>query len=164
LSVLATPDPRDAVALTPEWRDDARRQLDRFRQAGRDVILGEPRYADIDLDVTVCVERSSYRGEVTRRVLHALLGDPQRPSTPYFFDPDQFVFGAPLNRAALEAAVQAVPGVRAVEAVSYRRRGRFDWRPLPAVVVVAPDELVRVVNDTAHPERGTVRILTRGGA
>jgi hypothetical protein len=150
--------------MTPAWRDDARRQLDRFRQAGRDVILGEPRYADIDLDLTVCVERTSFRGEVTRRVLHALLGDPLRPSAPYFFDPDRFVFGTPLNRAALEAAVQAVPGVRAVEAVTYRRRGRFDWRPLPAVVVVAPDELVRVVNDTAHAERGTVRILTRGGA
>ncbi len=164
LSVLATPDPRDAVAMTPVWRTDARRQLDRFRQAGRDVILGEPRYADLDLDVAVCVERTSYRGEVTRRVLVALLGDPERPSAPFFFDPDRFVFGTPLNRGALEAAVQGVPGVRAVDAVAYRRRGRFDWRPLPAVVVVAPDELIRVVNDTAHPERGTVRIVTRGGA
>jgi hypothetical protein len=164
LSIVATPDPRDAVALTDAWRTEAREQLDRFRQAGRDVILGEPRYADLDLDLTVCVERSSYRGEVVRRVQLALLGDPERPAAPYFFDPDRFVFGTPLNRAALEAAVQAVPGVREVEGGTYRRRGHFGWRPLPAVVLVAPDELVRVVNDTAHPERGTVRILTKGGA
>ena len=164
LSLLATPDPRDAVALTPAWRGEARDQLDRFRQAGREVVLGEPRYADLDLDLTVCVERSAYPGEVLRRVLAALVGDPERPAAASFFDPDRFVFGTPLNRAALEAAVQAVPGVRAVEGATYRRRGRFDWRPLPAVVLVAPDELVRVVNDTAHPERGTVRILTEGGA
>jgi hypothetical protein len=164
LSMVATADPRDAVEMTPSWRADGRRQLDRFRQAGRDVILGEPRYADLDLDVRVCVERSSYRGQVVRRVLHALLGDPERPRVTAFFDPDRFVPGTPLNRSALEAAVQAVPGVRAVEAVAYRRRGHFDWRPLPAVVLVAPDELVRVVNDTAHPERGTVRIVAGGGA
>ena len=164
LSMVATADPRDAVEMTPVWRADGRRQLDRFRQAGRDMILGEPRYADVDVDVMVCVDRSSYRGEVVRRVLQALLGDPERPRAAYFFDPDHFVFGSPLNRAALEAAVQAVPGVRAVEAVVYRRRGHFDWRPLPAVVLVASDELVRVVNDTAHPERGTVRVVARGGA
>ena len=128
------------------------------------MILGEPRYADLDLDLTVCVERSSYRGDVVRRVQLALLGDPERPAAPYFFDPDRFVFGTPLNRAALEAAIQAVPGVREVEGGTYRRRGHFGWRPMPAVVLVAPDELVRVVNETAHPERGTVRILTKGGA
>jgi hypothetical protein len=31
-----------------------------------------------------------------------------------FFHPDNFTFGTPLYRAALEAAVQDVPGVRAV--------------------------------------------------
>lgn len=164
LSIIATPDPEDAVALSDPWRDDGRRQLDRFRQAGRDVILGEPRYADLDLDIEVCVEPSSYRGEVTGRVLHALVGDPARPSDPYFFDPGRFVFGTPLSRAALEAAIQVVPGVRAVEGLSYRRRGNHDWRPVPERVTVAVDELVRVVNDPGHPERGTVRILPRGGA
>lgn len=164
LSIVATPDPIDAVGLTDEWRTSARRQLDRFRQAGRDVILGEPRYADLDVDVVVCVEASSYRGDVVRRVLAALVGDPAAPGRPYFFDPDNFVFGTPVHRAALDAAIQRVPGVRAVEELTYRRRGHFDWQPLPAVVGVGVDELVRVANDRAHPERGTVRILTRGGA
>jgi predicted phage baseplate assembly protein len=164
LSIIATPDPVDAVALDDAWRADGRRQLDRFRQAGRAVALGEPRYADIDIDIEVCVEVSSYRAEVARRVLAALVGDPRDPSAPYFFDPDEFVFGEPLYRAALDAAVQRVPGVRAVESTTYRRRGHFDWRPIPAVVTVTADELIRVANDRAHPERGTVRIVPRGGA
>jgi hypothetical protein len=164
LSVIATPDPLDGVVMTEPWRTDGEAQLDRFRQAGRDAWLAEPRYADLDIDVVVCVEASTYPGLVIERVLKALVGDPSRPRRDFFFDPNHFVFGTPLNRAALDAAIQAVPGVKAVEDLAVRRRGHHDWKPMPAIVWVGVDELVRVVNDTAHPERGTVRITTRGGA
>ncbi len=164
LSVIATPDPRDAVEITEPWRISGGRQLDRFRQAGRDTWLGEPRYADIDVDIAVCVDSAHYVGDVLARVRAALVGDPQRPSAPYFFDPDNFVFGTPLYRTDLEAAVQNVPGVSAVEDLQFRRRGYHDWRPMPHVVTVASEELVRVANDRAHPERGSLRVETHGGA
>ena len=35
-----------------------------------------------------------------------------------FFHPDFFTFGTPLYRASLEASVQAVPGVKAVKAIT----------------------------------------------
>jgi hypothetical protein len=84
---------------------------------------------------------------------------------PGFFDPDRFTFGTPLDRSELEAAVQRVPGVRAVENVRIRRRAVFDWRDfLELSYPPARDEVIRVDNDPLHPDRGTLRVLTDGGA
>ena len=82
-----------------------------------------------------------------------------------FFHPDRFTFGTPLERAALEAWIQAVPGVSAVEGIRIRRRGWFDWRPLRELRYrVAPGEVIRVMNDPTHPDRGSLKIKPRGGA
>ena len=168
LSIIATPDPIDAVAMTHEWRRDTTAQLDRFRQAGRDTLVGEPRYADLDIDIEICAEPWAYRGDVLAAAMVALLGDrridPTGRSNAAFFDPDHFVFGSPLYRAGLEAALQRAAGVRAVDGITYRRRGFFEWRPMPAMVTVADEELIRVVNDPTHPNRGTVRLTISGGA
>ena len=160
--VFVTPDPRDAVGLSRAQRRELEDALDRVRQAGRDVRVLDPRYADIDLEIHVCVRPDAYPGDVKGRVLVALFGD---RDTIGFFDEDHFTFGTPLSRGALLAAVQAVPGVRAVEQVRVRRRGHFDWRGFDEFSLrVAPNELIRVANDRLLPERGAVRLVMEGGA
>ncbi len=67
------------------------------------------------------------------RVLAALTGSP-----PAFFAPDNFTFGTPLDRSPLEAAIQQVAGVRAVEDITFRRRGVLDWAELPATLPARP--------------------------
>jgi len=167
LTLFATPDPAGAVSLTPEHERELGEQLDRFRQAGREAFGRPPRYADLDLDLLVCVAPSAYAGEVKAAVLEALVGRPQPcrgDREGGFLHPDNFSFGTPLYRSALESAVQDVPGVRAVEEVLVRRRGHFDWRPFAELVLhVAPDELVRVAQDPLHPDRGSVRLRMEGG-
>jgi len=80
-----------------------------------------------------------------------------------FFHPDNFTFGTPLRRAALEAAVQVVAGVRAVESISIRVRGLIDWQPLSELVFeVADDQILRLQNDPLFPGRGTLRVTARG--
>jgi hypothetical protein len=108
------------------------------------------------------VAANAYPGEVKEAALRALFGDRGRGG---FFDPDNFSFGTPLSRAALIAALQAVPGVKAVESMRVRRRGWFDWRTFDAFALpVGVNELVRVANDPDLPERGAVRLLMEGGA
>ncbi|NOG51770.1 MAG: hypothetical protein HND48_21825 [Chloroflexi bacterium] len=83
------------------------------------------------------------------------------------FSPDNFTFGTRLYRGALEAAIAAVPGVRAVESIEYRRRGWFDWQEFaPASTYYDPgiDTIIRVQHDALYPERGTLRVSVRGGA
>jgi len=158
LTLLATVDPSDTTTISTERRQEAEQQLDRFRQAGREAHLLDPVYAWLDMRVVVCVEPSCYRGDVKTRVLEALFDEGG------FFDPDQFTFGDPLIRSALYAAIQAVPGVRAVESCHVRRRGQFRWRALDSVLKVGVNEILGLCNDPVHPERGTLTLRMEGGA
>lgn len=165
LTAFATPDPLGTSAVTDAERADAFGQLDRFRQAGRPAYMLDPVYANLDLEITVCVASSAYRGEVEEQVLQALFGIKGIRPKNGFFSPDNFTFGSPLERSQLESVIQDVAGVKAVEKISIRRRGWFDWREFSELTFrVAPNELIRVANDTAFPDRGSVKLVMEGGA
>lgn len=144
-------DPVGAVALSPAQQRRVEGEIDCIRLATRDARRVDAEYLDIDLDVAVCVAPDAYPGEVLAAVRQAL-----RP--PGFFAPDRFSFGMPLRRTALEAAIQAVPGVRFVDALRIRVHGQGDWRDftepeLPA----APHQIVRLQDD---PDRAAMGILS----
>jgi hypothetical protein len=159
LTAFVTPDPIDTATLDTAHRATLQAQLDRFRLAGRPAYVADPIYADLDLHIFVCVSAGHYPAVVRRAVIDAVAG----PETS-FFAPHNFTFGVPLRRASLEAAVQAVPGVKAVEDIQIRRRGFFDWQPLGWTYAVADSEMVRCANDKLHPERGAVDVYPEGGA
>jgi hypothetical protein len=164
-TVFATPDPRGAFALEEEQRVELGRQLNRFRQAGREAYGRDPRFASIDLEITICVSKEAFKGDVKERIIEVLFGKKGLFPAPGFFSPDNFTFGTPLDRSRLEAAIQAVAGVRAVEQILIRRRGRFDWREFTeSAYIPAGDEVIRVENSTLLPERGSVRVVMEGGA
>lgn len=161
-TAFVTPDPRDEVGLRASHRREVENLIDRIRMAGREAKVLAPRYANIDLEIVVCVAPNAYRGQVKEAVLHALFGEDGDTG---FFDPDRFSFGTPLSRAALIAAIQAVPGVRAVERMRVRRRGWFGWRAFVEYALpVGMDEVVRVANTRQLPERGAVTLVMEGGA
>lgn len=165
LTIFATPDPRGAVVVTAAQRGELQDQLDRFRQAGREAYPCDPRYANLDLEITLCVQPHAYRGETKEAVLEALLGTHGLRPRSGFFAADNFTFGTALERSALEVAIQTVPGVRAVEGIRIRRRDWFDWRPFTELAYeVAMDEVIRLENDPLHPERGSLKLFMEGGA
>ncbi len=165
LTLFATPDPKGSFTLSPEERKDLERQLDRYRLAGRETYGMNPNFANLDLEIHICVAPSSYAGEVKEAVLEVLFGRRGvRPLTG-FFSPDNWTFGDPLERARLEAVIQTVPGVRSVEEIFIRRRGWFEQRLFSELVYsVAADEIIRVENNPELPERGAVRLVMEGGA
>jgi hypothetical protein len=159
ITAFVTPDPEDAFSMTADQRTQLEQQIDCFRQAGRPAFILDPHYATLDLQITICVEPSSYRGDVDAAVLNVLFG------ANAFFSPDNFTFGTPLERSEVESAIQNVPGVRAVEDIQIRRRGWFDWRVFSELTfTVAKDEVIRVQNDRLLPERGSVKLVLKGGA
>jgi hypothetical protein len=162
LALFATADPAGLTGLGAERRLSLAEHLDLFRQTARQVHVTEPRYVSVDLDITVCVARGHARKAVREGVEEALFG---RCHITGFFSPDNFTFGTPLMRSRLEAAIQRVEGVHAVEGIRIRRRGHFDWRALEASYEpAASDELLRIANDLAHPEWGNVLLTLEGGS
>jgi hypothetical protein len=162
MTAFVTPDPKSAVTISEGQREALATQMDRFRQAGREAVVAGPKYVDIDLKITVCVQPHAYRGHVQAGVLEALVGKGKVPS---FFSADNFTFGTPLRRSQLEATIQHVPGVRAVRAIHIRRRGHFDWQLFAGLLYpLGDDEVLRLENDRDFPERGTVQLFMEGGA
>jgi hypothetical protein len=138
--------------------------LDRYRLAGYEAFANAPRYASLDLDVTVCSCPDAFRADVKEAVLAALDTTIHIDGTQGFFHPDRFTFGVALERSALEAALQEVPGVDGVVKVRYRRRGYTPrYVTMADAVPVARDEIVRVDNDPSRPERGSLSIHVQGG-
>ncbi|MCG8327015.1 MAG: hypothetical protein MI974_04980 [Chitinophagales bacterium] len=165
LSAFVTPDPLGAVVITENQREELNEQLDRFRQAGREAHISNPIYADMDFEITICVQPNAYKGEVKQRVLLALMG--KGGVRPYrgYFSPDNFTFGTTLYRSALEAAIQSVEGVRAVQRIVFRRRGWFAWRLFRNLSYYpGKDAIIRVENNPRFPERGSLKLKMTGGA
>jgi hypothetical protein len=163
LTVFVTADPFGSFQLSPEHRTELENLVDAVRQAGREVFVRNPRYVDIDLEIHICIEPSAFGGQVKAAVLEALLGRKTLKPIKGFFDPDNFTFGTPLRRSALEAVIQEVPGVRGVEEMRIRARGISDWRAFDELTFeVHDDQVIRLQNDPGFPERGSLKIVTRG--
>jgi hypothetical protein len=153
------------VALGERVKEDVERALACARQAGREVIVADAKYVDVDLVITICLEPSAYEGEVRAALREVLFGRGRGQSRKGFFHPDHFTFGTPLRRAALEAAIHEVGGVRSVLGMRIHPRGHEPERPFRELAYeVARDAVIRVANDPDRPERGTVRFRFEGGA
>ncbi len=165
LSAFVTPDPLGAVTLSEVQRVELCDQMDRFRQAGREVYVLDPKYADLHLRITICVVPHAYATQVKERVMEALLGKRGIQQQPGFFSPDNFTFGTPLERSVLEARIQETPGVRGVVSTELRRSGWFEWREFTeSFYPVGSDEVIRLENDPSKPEHGSLQLIMKGGA
>ena len=163
LTEFVTVDPAGAFSLSEEVRDSVADHLDSVRQAGRDVAVKPPKFLDIDLTVRVCAAPSAYKGQVHERVVRALTVSESRNGqyTRPFFHPDNFTFGTVLRRSDLEAAVQAVPGVRGVLGIDILVRGIDFKRRLftELELAVSDDQILRLQNDRRQPEKGSLEVI-----
>ena len=162
LTEFVTVDPRGTFELSALHRAELEREMDCVRQAGRPVVVRDPVFVAIDLRIRICVRPEAYDGQVVERVMQALVGR-RRPDRPVpFFDPDNFTFGQPLSRAALEAAIQAVPGVLGVDEIRIRVRGLLDWQVFDSFLFrIGDDRILRLENDPDRSEAGSLLVTTR---
>lgn len=163
LSTFVTLDPLGASELSAEQWEQAEAWMDCVRQTGRDVLVLAPSYVPIDLTVNICVEPSAYASQVLSQVRAVLVGGVEGVLP--FFHPDHFSFGTPLHRAALEAKIQSVPGVRSVRRMRVRMRGVSPMRDFRQLSLeVAPNQVLRLDDDPARPDDGTLLLSAEGGA
>jgi hypothetical protein len=165
ITAFVSPDPLGTDVLTDSTRTIVENQMNRFRMAGRDTNVMNPVYANIDIEIDICIMPGSYGSEVKQRVMAVLMGTGGMFPKPGYFSSDNFTFGAPLLRSTLEATIQQVPGVKAVEDIYISRRGWFSREIFPGMQY-APgyNAIICVMNDLDHPDRGILTINTFGGS
>ncbi|MEO8597311.1 MAG: hypothetical protein ABI759_28590 [Candidatus Solibacter sp.] len=163
-TVFTTPDPKDSTKVADDSRVELIQLLNRSRLAGYESYVPSPRYAALDLEVTVCARSDSFRGDVQAAVLLALSMQERPDGTKEFFHPDNFTFGQPLDRSKLEAAIQNAQGVGGVVSIRYRRRGfTKGYVTLPMLVPVGQNEIILVENNPSRPENGSLLVIVEGG-
>jgi len=164
LTVFTTADPHEHEDMTVVELEQLSDLLNRRRLAGYESYVLPPRYASLDLRITLCAQPDQFAADVEEAVCVALRPGVLADDSLGFFDHERWTFGAPLEASALLAAVQRVPGVEGVTAVCYRERGlQPSWVPLPETVVIAPDRILRVDDDPSRPESGSLRVIVEGG-
>ncbi|HEX3437630.1 MAG TPA: baseplate J/gp47 family protein [Pseudacidobacterium sp.] len=159
LTVFTTADPKGTEEVSVDEQIELVNLLNRYRLAGYESYVPAPDYVAIDLTVTVCVCPNVFQGDALAAVTAAL----STQSNGFFFF-DRFTFGTPLERSALEAAIQAAYGVCGVISIQYRERGVTPgWACMPETITVGPNQILRMDNDPNHPERGSLTVILEGG-
>ena len=164
LTVFTTADPEGSEQIPVDEQIDLINLLNRYRMAGYESYVPAPDYVGIDLIVTVCALPTAFQGDVEAAIVTALSATVHPDGTTGFFYLDRFTFGTPLERSALEAAIQSAAGVAGVVSIQYRERGVTPtWICLPEQVTVGPSQILRMDNDPSRPERGTLQVVVEGG-
>ncbi len=164
LTVFTSADPKDSEQLPIDEHLELIDLLNRYRMAGYESYVPDPRFVSIDLIVSLCAQPDAFRGDVKAAVLQALGTGVFPDGRLELFHPDRFTFGTPFERSALEAAIQDAYGVAGVVSVEYRRRGvTVDYVDMPERVEVAPRQILRLDNDPSRPDNGSLTILVGGG-
>jgi hypothetical protein len=159
LTVFTTPEPIATELPSIDEREQLIDLLNRYRMAGYESYVPDPEYVSVDLIVEVCAQPTAFRGDVEQAVLSSLASTPGG-----FFAHTRFTFGQPLEKSALEAAVQGANGVAGVTCLQYRVRGRtLGYIPMGDVVAVGSDQIIRCDNDPSLPNNGSLRAIIQGG-
>jgi hypothetical protein len=160
LTAFTTPEPFGSEAITIAQRTEAIDLLNRYRMAGYESYVPDVRYVSIDLIIDVCAAPAAFQSDVKSAITAAL--SPAGPAG--FFRVNNFTFGQPLERSALEAAIQRVPGVAGILCVRLRVRGRTaGWVEMPDALPVGAGQVIRCDNDPSAADSGSFSVNVAGG-
>jgi uncharacterized phage protein gp47/JayE len=156
-TIFLTIDRLNGLAPDAAFRDDLRARLERYRLAGHDLAVDEPRFVPLEIAMQVCVRPGYFRSEVKAALLDIF-------SRRGLFHPDNFTFGQPVYLSPLYAAAQAVAGVASVDVTAFERRGQPSPQGLlSGKLLFGRLEIARLDNDASQPERGVLRLTMGGG-
>jgi hypothetical protein len=163
-TVFVTADRAGGLPVDAQFETGIRRHLEPFRMAGYDLEVDGPRFVPLEVGLHVCVEPDHFRAHVHAAVLDVLASRVRADGTLGFFHPDRFTFGQPVYLSAIVAAVQAVPGVESVTAVTFQRQRDDASSALASgVLTMGRLEIARLDDDPSFPERGSLVVTTGGG-
>lgn len=161
-SVQITIDPVGTTVLTEAARTDIARYLNAVRLIGEDLEIRPPVFVPLEIHVSLCAG-VDYWPEDLKSILEQEFSDGWTPDGRRgFFHPDVWTFGQQLKASQIAGRILAVEGVEHIITVTMRR-----WNG-PAtmsdeITSVASNEILQVVNDPDHQEKGFIDFKVLGG-
>ena len=158
-TMFITADRLGGAQVDSDFEKKFRGCLERYRMAGEDLEIDEPRYVSLEIEIVVCIKRGYYFSDVKKALLN-IFSDSILPGNQRgVFHPDNLSFGQTVYLSTLIAAAQAVEGVDSVVARKFQRQhinsndalksGKLDLGRL---------EIARLSNDPNFPERGSFTV------
>jgi predicted phage baseplate assembly protein len=163
-TVFVTVDRSGGLRIDAEFRRKLEACLEAYRMAGHDVQLEEPRFAPLEMVMTVCVKRDYFLSNVEGALREVFSNRTFPDGRLGMFHPDRFSFGQPVYLSTLYAAAQEVEGVDSVEITTFQRQGVISTAAIAnGFLAVGPLEIARLDNDPNFPENGVFTLDLRGG-
>ncbi|KCV83683.1 putative phage tail region protein [Actibacterium atlanticum] len=152
-------DPVGGIEADDALLADVRAHLEPYRLMGHDIEVERPRFAPLEIEISICVDPAYLPSDVRMAVLERLSSAVQADGTLGFFHPDNLSFGAPIYTSHITAAVLGVDGVVDMRFELFRRwRGSGSLALENGVIAVDPEEIPLLMNDPSFPERGVLRV------
>jgi hypothetical protein len=163
-TVFLTVDQQSGAALSQQFEIDIRNHVERYRIAGHDLEVDEPRFVALEIDMHVCVAADHFRSDVERELFAVFSNRDLPDGRRGFFHPDNLTFGQPVFLSAIYAAAHQVAGVESVEVRTFQRLGVPDNTALESGRLdIDRLEITRLDNDRSFAERGQLTISLGGG-
>lgn len=150
--------------VTPEWENELRDCLQKYRLAGVDLEVDEPQYVGLEIDIEVCIQPNSFKVDIQREVLSLLNNKSMKNGQKGFFHPDELVFGQSLYLSQIYALVQGVEGIISVDITKFQRYGLPSSSGLETGKLdFGKSEIPRLDNDPNHIDMGMITLIIKGG-
>jgi hypothetical protein len=163
-TVFMTIDRIGGLPVDADFETDMRQFLDRYRMAGYDVEIDNPRLVPIEIEMRICVDPDYFRSQVTAALLQVFSSRVLPDGRPGVFHPDNFTFGQPVYLSPLYAAAEQVAGVQSAQITVFQRQDRPETSALDSgVLSVGRLEIATLANDPNFPDRGVFRLKVEGG-
>ncbi len=149
------------------FKRDLQSFLDRYRLAGQDVEIEQPKFVPLAIELAVCIDTGYFRADVIQALDDVLSNRDLPDGTRGFFHPDNFTFGQPVYLSRIVAAAMQVPGVKWIDPTqsTFRRfwEDTGDSELVDGKIAMGRLEVARLDNDPNFPEFGTLNFDATGG-
>ena len=162
-TVRVTIDPKGTDVLEPTVSEKIARHLGAVRLIGEDLEIRPPRFVPLEIEVILCAH-PDYWPEDLKSILEQEFSTGYTPDGRLgFFHPDLWTFGQTLHPSEITGRVQAVTGVDHVKSVNLKRWNDQTTLDRDEVIKLQPNEIIQVLNDPDHMEKGSITFDVKGG-